>query len=77
MFVASFCIADSLKSEAHLTVFSLKKMGLEVVLLTGDNIKTALSIARKAGITKVFAEVLPSHKVNKIKQLQDTGKKVG
>lgn len=69
-------IADPLKEEASPIVSKLKEMGLKVVMLTGDNEKTALAVARQAGIDTVIAGVLPEGKADEIKRLKHGGKVV-
>ncbi|HEY2295268.1 MAG TPA: heavy metal translocating P-type ATPase [Thermoanaerobaculia bacterium] len=69
-------VADPLKATSREAVKRLKRMGLEVVLLTGDTRRTAEAIARQAGIDRVVAEVLPEGKVAEVRRLQDEGKVV-
>ena len=69
-------VADTLKDHSVDAVKALKAMGIEVVMLTGDNRRTAEAIARQAGVDSVLAEVLPGQKADKVKELQRQGKVV-
>lgn len=69
-------VADTIKETSREAVKRLMSMGLEVIMMTGDNRKTAEAIAKEAGITRVIAEVRPEQKSEEISRLQQTGSRV-
>lgn len=69
-------VADTIKDTSREAVMRLKDLGLEVILITGDNERTAKAIADEAGIDHVVAEVLPEEKAKEVKKLQSQGKVV-
>lgn len=66
-------IADTLKKTSKPAVDALRQMNLKVLMITGDNTKTAAAIAQQIGIEKVLAEILPQEKASEVKKLQQTG----
>ena len=75
-YLGAIAAADVLKADSVEAVSAMQKLGLQVVMLTGDNVKTAKAIAHAAGIDRVIADVLPAEKANAIRALQAEGQRV-
>lgn len=73
---ALFGIADPIKKSSEEAIAELKKLGLQVAMITGDNLATAQAVAKSVGIEHVFAEVLPEEKAQHVATLQQGGKRV-
>ena len=74
--VAVVGIADTIKDGSREAISQMRRMGLEVVMLTGDNRRTAEAIGAEAGVDRVLAEVLPEDKAREVKRLQEEGRTV-
>lgn len=72
--VGLLAVSDTIKEHSRVAVEKLQKMGLKVVMLTGDTRRTAEAIAKQLGINEVLAEVLPAEKVEEIRKLQNEGR---
>jgi Cu+-exporting ATPase len=75
--IGAIAVADTLKDTSSAAVRALKKKGIEVVMITGDNERTAKAMGRKLGIDRVLFEVLPQDKASEIRRLQQKGEMVG
>ena len=73
-YMGTIAVADTIKEDSHKAVSELKKMGIHVVMLTGDNERTAAIIGKEAGVDEVIAGVLPDGKENVIRELMKKGR---
>ena len=72
--IGTIAVADTIKEDSRAAICELKNMGLKVVMLTGDNERTASAIAAQAGVDEVISDVLPAGKENAIQKLKENGK---
>ncbi|MEH0844815.1 heavy metal translocating P-type ATPase [Micromonospora sp. CPCC 205711] len=70
-------VADTIKEDSAAAIAALHRLGIQVVMLTGDNARTAAAVAAQVGVRRVLAEVLPDHKADEIRRLQGEGRRVG
>ncbi|MFF4603223.1 heavy metal translocating P-type ATPase [Streptomyces sp. NPDC001339] len=70
-------VADTVKHDSAPAIAALQRLGIETVIITGDNARTAAAVAAQAGVGRVLAEVLPEHKADEIRRLQGGGRTVG
>ncbi len=75
--VGVVAVADAIKEDSKNAIEKLKRRGLDIWMVTGDNEKTAKAIADEVGIENVMAEVLPQQKIEKVEELQEEGRNVG
>lgn len=76
MALGLLAVADTVKSNSKAAIEALKSMGLEVVMITGDNPRTARAVAGEVGVDEIMSEVLPGEKASRVRELRQQGKRV-